>query len=108
MKLTRQKLRQLILEAYSRNQLRQRDNEIKTYVKNNYDARDIFDSLWHVHGTGDFFDAAHQESFRIAKEVQASDIFPYTDPHRVIKMIAKQLLVDLFSLHREWLNSQGG
>ena len=108
MRLTRKKLRRLILESYSRRQLRQRDSDIKTYVRNNYRVDDIFNSLSAYHGTGEFFDAAHQESFRIAKEVQVSGVFPYTDPHRLIKMIAKTLLVDLFSLHREWLNSQGG
>tara|TARA_B100000674_G_scaffold494953_1_gene520879 strand:- start:705 stop:1031 length:327 start_codon:yes stop_codon:yes gene_type:complete len=107
MKLSRQKLRQIIIEAYSRNQLRQRDTAIKTYVKNNYRVDDIFESLSAYHGTGEFFDAAHQESFRIAKEVQTSGVFPYTDPHQLIKMIAKTLLVDLFSLHRQWLNKTG-
>ena len=107
MKLTRQQLINIIRESYSRRQLRQRDREIKTYVKNNYNVVDIFDSLSAYHGTGEFFDAAHQESFRIAKEVQTSGVFSYTDPHRLIKMIAKTLLVDLFALHRQWLNETG-
>ena len=105
MKLSRKQLRRL-LESYSRKQLRQRDVNIKTYIKENYNIRDIFDSLSAYHGTGEFFDAAHGESFRIAKEVQIAGVFPYTDPHRLIKMIAKFLLVELFSLHREYLNSQ--
>ena len=107
MRLTKQRLRQLIIEAYSRKQLKQRDKEIKLYVMNNYRIDDIFNALSAYHGTGDFFDAAHQESFRIAKEIQTSGIFPYTDPHQLIKMIAKILLVELFSLHREYLNNTG-
>ena len=106
MRLTRKKIRQLIKEAYTRQQLRQRDSTIKTYIKENYNVRDIFDSLSAYHGTGDFFDAAHQESYRIAKEVQASGVFLYTDPHRLIKMVAKILLVELFALHRKWLDEQ--
>ena len=111
MKLNIKKLRRtiqksIIKEAFSRRQLRMRDKHIKEYVKNNYNIKDIFDSLSAYHGTGEFFDAAHQESFRIAKEIQISGEFPYTDPHQLIKMIGKILLIELFSLHRQYLDRQ--
>ena len=100
MKLTRKRLIKLIQESYSR------DDMIKTYVKSKYNIRDIFDSLWHTHGTGDFFDAAHDASMHVAEEIQSSNIFPYVNPQQLINIIKKILLVELFSLHRQWLNKQ--
>ena len=100
MKITKRKLRQYIHESY------RKDSAIKRYLRENYDIHSMFKSLSNYYGTGDFFNAAYQKASIIATEIDEKGVFPYTNRSYIINLINKTLLIDLFSLHRQWLSNQ--